>query len=70
MTTFAEIAAAADQLSPDEQRLLLDLMQRRLAEAARAELANDVAAARAEHAAGATQVTSVDELMDELHDAS
>jgi hypothetical protein len=66
MTTFSDIVDAADNLSVDEQQVLLEILSRRLADRNRAELVRDVQEARAEFAAGRARPASVKEIMDEV----
>jgi hypothetical protein len=66
MTTFADIVAAAGNLSADEQESLIAILQRRLTDENRKQLRGEVDAARAEHASGATRTASSAELMDEI----
>ncbi len=66
MTTFAEILDATAALSLDDQTCLLQILQRRIAERNRAQLARDVAEGRTEFAEGKASATSVKQLMDEV----
>lgn len=68
MATLAEIADAANQLSPDEQRTLIEILKRRLADGKRGRLVTAVAEARAEFASGTAQLSSVKQIMDEVAD--
>lgn len=63
---FGDVLEAADQLSEDEQETLLEVLQKRLAERRRLEIAEDVRQARLEHERGKTQVVTPDELMNEI----
>ena len=63
---FSDIVEAADNLSPDEQLALVEILQRRLAERNRAALVKDVADARQEFADGNAKRSTVSEIMDEL----
>ena len=63
---FGEVLEAIDRLTLDEQEQLTSIVQRRLAEARRQELVNDVEDARREIAAGKCQTASVDNLIDEI----
>ncbi len=49
---FAEVLEAVDQLSSDEQETLVAIVQRRMAERGRMQLAADVQEAQGEFAAG------------------
>jgi hypothetical protein len=66
MTTFSEILDAASSLSADEQQTLVEIIGRRLAERSRAELLQEVKAARAEIADGSARIASVADIMDEV----
>jgi hypothetical protein len=66
MTSFADIVAAAQTLSPDEQETLVTILQRRIVDENRKRLRREIDAARAEHASGASRPASVAELMDEI----
>ena len=68
MSTFSEIVDATDKLSPDEQATLLEILRRRMAERSRAQLAQDVSAARAEHARGESRPATAAQIMDEACD--
>jgi hypothetical protein len=63
---FAEVLEAADHLSRDEQEELIAIMQRRLAHAARQQLAAEVQEARQEFAQGRCSPATPDELMREI----
>lgn len=63
---FGEVLEAIDQFSLEEQETLLDIVQRRLAERGRKQLAADIEEARIEFAAGQCRPATVDELMKEL----
>jgi len=63
---FAEVIEAADCLSEDEQETLLKVLQKRLAERRRLEVAEDIKEARLEHQRGETLEATPDELMDEI----
>jgi hypothetical protein len=66
MSSFADIVAAAETLSLDEQQTLIALLQRRIVDENRNRLRMEVEAARAEHASGLSQATSVASLIDEI----
>ncbi len=70
MTTFTEIADAADNLSGDEQKALLELLQRRIAARNRASLVRDVAEARAEFGSGCLNPASASDIIAEARGAS
>ena len=63
---FAELLEAVDQLSADEQEILVAIVQRRMAARSRQRLAAEVEAARREFAQGLCRTSSVDELMNEI----
>ncbi len=62
---FSDVVEAADNLSPDEQLALVEILQRRLAERNRKQLLDDVAAARQEFASGA-EPKDVDSIIGEI----
>lgn len=63
--TFAEVIDAVDKLSPDEQETLIETIRRRLAQRRRQELLADIDEARADLAAGRSQVKAPQEIVDE-----
>jgi hypothetical protein len=63
---FGEVLEAADQLSPDEQKELADILNRRLTLAARHRVAAEIQEARQEFAAGRCAPATPDELMREI----
>jgi hypothetical protein len=63
---FAEVLEAVDQLSSDEQETLVAIVQRRMAERGRIQLAADVQEAQKEFAAGLCRPSTPDELMNEI----
>ena len=63
---FGEVLEAADQLSPDDQLELIDILHRRLVQAGRQRLAADVETSRQEFAAGTCRSTTPEELMREI----
>ena len=63
---FGEVLEAAGQLSPDEQAELIAVMNRRLAQAARAKVANDVREARQEFLDGTTSPSTPEDLLREI----
>lgn len=65
MPTFADVVAAADKLSADEQESLVRILRRRIAERNREQLAGDVAEARAEFVSGGARPVTVRQIMDE-----
>ena len=63
---FGEVLEAAEQLSPDEQKELAAILNRRLAQAARHRVAAEIQEARQEFAAGRCVPATPDELMREI----
>ena len=63
---FNEVLDAADQLSPDEQRELIAILNRRLALAGRQRLLEEVDEARKDFAAGKCLPASPDEIMRDI----
>ena len=63
---FGDVLEAAERLSEDEQESLLDILEKRLAERRRDEVAAEVRAASIEHERGRTRPVTPDELMDEI----
>ena len=66
MTTFSEVLDAASALPLDEQQALLSIIQRRLAEQNRLQLAKDIEEGRADYAAGRARAATVQQIMDEV----
>jgi hypothetical protein len=65
-TTFVELLDAADRLSLDEQETLLEILQRRMVEHRRQELAKDIRDAEQESQAGRCRPITPHELMGEV----
>jgi len=63
---FGEALEAADRLSLEEKEALIEVLQRRLIDERREELAQEIAAARKEFAAGQCRETSPEELLKEI----
>ena len=63
---FGEVLEAIDKLSWEEQETLLDIVQHRLVERGRKQLAADIQEVRTEFAAGRCQPTTVEDLMKEI----
>jgi hypothetical protein len=63
---FGEVLEAADQLSPDDQQVLIAILHRRLAHEGRQRLVADVQEARQEFSAGQCRPAMPDELMREI----
>lgn len=65
-STFAELLEAADQLSLEEQQMLIDILRRRIAERGRKLLVEDVQEARQEFSEGRLSPASVEEIMKDV----
>jgi hypothetical protein len=63
---FGDVLEAVDQLSPEDQESLVDIVSRRIAERSRKQLAFDVREARQEFAEGLCQPTTAEDLMNEI----
>ena len=63
---FGDVLDAADRLSTDDQQELIEILKRRLAEAGRRRVVEEVRQARAEFAAGQCKPSTVDEIMGEI----
>ena len=63
---FGEVLEAAAHLSQDEQQELIDILNRRLAQAIRHRIAGEIQEARQEFAEGRCLPASPDELMREI----
>jgi hypothetical protein len=63
---FGDVLEAADQLTLEKQEELAAILQRRVAERGRKELAKDIDRARQEFSQGGCRPTTVDELMSEI----
>jgi hypothetical protein len=63
---FADVLDAADQLTPDEQETLVEILRRRLAAEGRKRVVADVQEARREFAGGRCVTTNVDDLLREI----
>lgn len=66
LVAFQEVLEATDRLSWEEQETLIDVLQRRLVEQRRAELLQDIQAARQEFQAGDCQPMTPSEIMREI----
>jgi hypothetical protein len=64
--TLTEIVEAADQLSPEDQEDLIDILQKRLHARRRAALERDVQEAQKEFAEGKCQRVTPGQLMEEI----
>jgi hypothetical protein len=63
---FADLLEAVDDLSREEKETFLEVLQRRLIEQRREEIAAEIEAARQEFRAGECQAVTADELMKEI----
>jgi hypothetical protein len=63
---FAQVLESAGKLSLEEQETLVDILNRRLIDLRRAQLARDVRDAQEEHRLGECQAVTADELMREI----
>jgi hypothetical protein len=66
MGGFSEVLEAADKLTPEEQEALIDILNRRLADRRRSELAKDIREAQQEFQSGACQPKTPDQLIKEI----
>lgn len=66
LLAFGEVLEAADSLSLDEQETLIEILQRRMIQQRRAELAQDIQAARKEFQAGKCQPATPSEIMKDI----
>ena len=65
-TAFVELLDAADRLSLDEQETLVEILQRRMVEHRREELAKEIQEAEREYQAGRCRPVTPEELMGEV----
>ena len=65
-STFQVALEAVEKLAPRDQEMLVEIMRHRLTEQRRADLAEDIAAAREAYQRGDVRRGTVDELMAEL----
>jgi len=65
-TSFSDVLDGADRLTTEEQETLVDILQHRLAEQRRNQIAADVQATRTEFQQGQCRPVTVGELMAEL----
>lgn len=63
---YGEVLEAVDQLTLEEKEALINVLNRRLVEERRMELARDIKEADQEFLDGKSQVITPDDLMDEL----
>ncbi|PYV21811.1 MAG: hypothetical protein DMG24_18515 [Acidobacteria bacterium] len=66
MGGFSKVLEAADKLTPEEQETLIDILNRRLADRRRSELAKDVQDAQQEFQSGGCEPKSPDQLIKEI----
>ena len=66
MENFSDVVEAVDQLSPDEQQVLVQILSSRLANHHRSNLKKDIEEARQEFARGEARPMTVQEIMDEV----
>jgi hypothetical protein len=64
--SFSEVLEDADRLSWDEQQEIVAILKRRLADAGRRRLIDDIRESRQEFTAGKCQPTTADELLREI----
>ncbi len=67
IATFDNILDAIETLSSDEQIALVDIVQRRLSDRRRTEIANNIAKAKQEYQSGHVFRGTVDEAIAELN---
>jgi len=65
-TGFGEVLEAAEKLTSDEQETLIDILNRRLANRRRSELAKDIQEAQQEFQSGGCRPATADELVNEI----
>jgi hypothetical protein len=63
---FGEVLEAADQLTLDEKEALINVLNRRVIEERRIELARDIKEADQEFAGGKSEVVTPDDLVSEI----
>jgi len=66
MGDFSEVVEAADKLTPEEQEVLINILNRRLANRRRSELAKDVQDAQQEFQRGGCEPKTPDQLIKEI----
>jgi hypothetical protein len=64
--TFATILDAADQLPLEDQKNLIDILQKRLRDHRRAELVQEVQQAQQEFAQGQCKITTPQQIIEEI----
>ena len=65
-STFQVALETVEELTPEDQEMLVEIVRRRLIEQRRAELTEDIAAAREAYRRGDVHRGTVDDLMAEL----
>lgn len=65
-TPFVELLDAADRLSLDQQATLVEILQRRMADHRREELAKEIQDAQQEYQTGGCRPVTPEELMGEV----
>jgi hypothetical protein len=65
-STFQVALETVEELTPEDQEMLVEIVRRRLIEQRRTELAQDIAAAREAYRRGDVRRGTVDDLMAEL----
>jgi hypothetical protein len=65
-TVFVDLLDAADRLSLDEQETLVEILQRRMVDHRREELAKEIQDAEREYQAGRCRPVTPEELMGEV----
>ena len=63
---FSDVLDAVDQLPPDEQQTLLEIVQKRMTEQARKRLISEVRAANRDFSKGRCKPVSMAQIMDEI----
>lgn len=65
-STFQVALETVEELTPEDQEMLVEIVRRRLIEQRRTEMAQDIAAARENYRGGDVRRGTVDDLMAEL----
>ncbi|RJR42601.1 MAG: hypothetical protein C4567_07005 [Deltaproteobacteria bacterium] len=68
MEKFQDILEAADRLSLEDKEALIDVLQRRLVDQRREEIAREIEAARREFQSGQCRPMTPDQVMKEIKD--
>jgi len=64
--SFTDVLEAADELSPEEQEMVVEILHRRVIEGRRQEIAKDIREARQEYRKGRCRVVSPADLKKEI----